>query len=225
MQGVSEGKPAPALEKPDTRLTVDAAKTLLEETKDKSKAIALEGSVPGTKNHHEQLVAFAQGRAKELAKISDDLKAPEKAQIENIVDQSEIPPSFKIPVKPGQQPGSEGQLGELSPDVRDKVSTWLKYIVNNVFPLIPGLDANGRKTNLIKFLKDKKDMLGISESVAEALVEQFLKDNPSANQPTTPTTTTTTNVTGTMMVQQPTMGGTPYILVPYGYGGHCLLRW
>jgi len=218
VEGVIEGKPAPALVKSDSRLTGDIAKTLLDETKDKSKAIALEGSVPGTKNHRDQLVTFAQGRAKELAKISDDLKESEKKAIENIVDLSEIPPSFEVPVKPRPQPDSGGQVAEVTPAVRDNVLSTLKKFAESVLPQFPGLD---RKTGLIEFLKQNKDKLSIAESAAEKLVEQFLRENPSATRPTTPTTT---NVTGTMMVQQP-ITSTPYILVPYGSSGHCLLRW
>lgn len=165
-----------------------------------------------------QQEGFAQLRKKLNLGEAGDLSDLQQRWI-----RSQIRQVLSLPLNPAKP--DSGEIAGVSPETREKIFTLLKHITQGLFPRIPGLDADSRKLNLIKFIKDNKDKLGVAESVAEALVERFLKENPTANQPTTttiPTTTTSIVPVTTTVVPITTV---PFVLVPSPLGGHCLFRW
>jgi hypothetical protein len=75
--------------------------------------------------------------------------------------------------------GTPALVGEsASPAARDRVFRYLRLIDANVFPLVPGLDAGGRRLNLVKFIRDNAEPLGVSAGSAEALVAEYQKTAP-----------------------------------------------
>jgi hypothetical protein len=224
---VIAGKPAPVLKEPDSRLTEGVLRILLEETRSQSEPKTADGSPSSTESVRKQRIEFAQRRARELSKINDSLRPDELAEIENVVDLSLIPESFKVPT--GAQPAEPRKPGNTAPPttaaLREQIFYWLNEICTKVFPLIGGLDANSRKLNLVKFIKDNQATLGVAEIAAEQLVEQFLAENPGAIHPPVITTTTTVTTPAVITVVQPLTTGVPYVVVPGLPTRRCLFRW
>ena len=225
---VLAGKPAPLLKGPDSRLTDDVLRTLLTAIRSQGQGNDGGGAAANPDLERQRRVEFARRRARELAKISDNLRPDELAELENLVDLSLVPESFKVPGPPRPaEPTKPDGTAPITAEIRQRVFFWLREVCSRVFPLIGGLDANARKLNLVKFIKDNHDALGVAETAALELVEGFLSENPAALQPaitnTTPTGTIT--VAPVITVAQPVTTGVPLVVVPAPRTRGCLSRW
>jgi hypothetical protein len=189
---------------------------LIEATRQRNEALKANGSNPQTEIHMSALQDFAEKKARELAGIKDDLTKDEQDGIRTNVVGRVLASSLTEPTA-----RTDGAGGPVPEATRTRINGLLTEIVNRIFPMVAGLDANSKKSNLIKFLKDNQGSLRIPESIAESLVEDFLRNNPGVSQPTT-TTTTTTLVPTTAV--QPTSFGGGYMLVPCATGWCPLFR-
>jgi hypothetical protein len=225
---VLTGKPAPVLKVPDSRFTDALLRTLLADVRSQGSGNAPASAAANPDLERQRRVDFARRRAKELAKINDDFRPDELAEIENVVDLSLVPESFKIPVPPRPtEPTNPDGTAPVTAPLRQRVFFWLQEVCTRVFPLIGGLDADARKFNLVKFIKDNHDVLGVAETAALELVEGFLSENPAALQPVTTNTvpTGTISVAPVITVAQPVTTAIPLVVVPAPRTRRCLSRW
>jgi hypothetical protein len=220
-------RPAPVLKRPDSRFTDDVLRTLLAAIR--SQAQGNDGGGASNRDlERQRRVEFTQKKGRELAKINDSLRPDELAELENLVDLSLVPESFLVPGPPRPtEPTKPDGTAQITAVLRQRVYFWLSEVCTRVFPLIGGLDANARKLNLVKFIKDNHDALGVAETAALELVEGFLSENPAALQPATtntipPGTITTVPV---VTVAQPVTTGVPLVIVPAPRAMPCLSRW
>ena len=225
---VLAGKPAPVLKGPDSRLTDDVLRTLLAAIRSQGQGNDAGGAAANADLERQRRVDFARRKAKELAKINDDLRPDELAEVENVVDLSLVPEAFTVP-SPSQPAGPTKPDGTapITSAIRQRVFFWLREVCTRVFPLIGGLDANSRKLNLVKFIKDNHDALGVAETAALELVEGFLSENPAALQPATSNTisTGTISIAPVIGVAQPVTTVVPLVVVPAPRTRRCLSGW
>jgi hypothetical protein len=224
---VLAGKPAPVLKGLDSRLTDDVLRTLLAAIRSQGRGSDGGGAAANPDLERQRRVEFARGRARELAKINDSLRPDELAELENLVDLSLVPESFKVPRPPRPaEPTKPAGTGTITPELRQRVFFCLREVCTKVFPLIGGLDANARKFNLVKFIKDNHEALGVAETAALELVEGFLTEDPAALQPaitnTTPSGTIT--VAPVITVAPPVTPGVPLVIIPAPRTRRCLPR-
>jgi hypothetical protein len=225
---VLAGKPAPVLKAPDSRFTDDVLRTLLAEIRSQEKGNDRGGAAAKPDIERQQRVDFARRRARELTKINDDFRPDELAEIENVVDLSLVPESFQVPGPPRPtEPTKPDGTAPITAALRQRVFFWLGEVCSRVFPLIGGLDANARKLNLVKFIKDNHDALGVAETAALELVEAFLSENPAALQPAITNTvpTGTISIAPIITMVQPVTTGVPLVVVPVPRVRRCLSRW
>jgi hypothetical protein len=212
----------------DSRLTDDVLRTLLAAIRSQRQGNDGGGAAANPDLERQRRVEFARGKARELAKINDSLRPDELAELENLVDLSLVPDSFKVPRPPRPaEPTKPAGTGTITPELRQRVFFWLREICSRVFPLIGGLDTDARKFNLVKFVKDNHEALGVAETAALELVEGFLTENPAVLQPaitnTTPTGTIT--VAPVITVAPPVTPGVPLVIIPAPRTRRCLPRW
>jgi hypothetical protein len=207
------GRPAPELRPQDSRLTAEVLKTLLADTRTRAQSLAAAGSPAGPGDPRKPLVEFARQRARELSGIADDWKPDELAEIENIVDLSLLPEALKVPRPEIPDPAAEpeAKTPTIAPAVRDRLFHLLREICTKVFPLFGVRDVEARRYNLVKFIGDNAEALGVDMADAENLVGQFLAENPGAPDPAT-----------TMVPVAPLAPpAVPFVLVPKSGWGRC----
>jgi hypothetical protein len=225
---VLAGKPAPMLKGLDSRFNDNILRTLLAGLRSQGQGNDGGGAAANPDLERQRRIDFARRRARELAKINDDLRPDELAELENLVDLSLVPESFRVPGLPRpDEPTKPDGASPITAAIRQRIFFWLREVCTRVFPLIGGLDANARKLNLVKFIKDNHDALGVAETAAHELVEGFLSENPTALQPTTTDTssTGTISVVRVITVAQPVTTGVPLVVVPAPRAWRCLSRW
>lgn len=211
---VLDGKPAPELKPRDTRLTADVLKSLLAEARAQGQSIATVST--GDLDQGElrnRLIEFARKRARELSGITGDLTPDELSEIENVVDLSLLPEALKVPTPDLNNVPRvpAGKTPSLTAEVRARLFMLLREVCTKVFPLFAGLDANARRSNLVRFIIDNAEVLAVNRADAEALVGQFLAENPGALDPAP--------AVGVMPAPAPVI---PYILIPQPAPGRCL---
>jgi hypothetical protein len=221
---VLAGRPSLRLKEPDSRLTQEMLRSLLAELKLRHASNSGKPTATDPAVERKALLDFAVSRARELSGINDNLRPDELLEIENIVDLSVIPEAFKFPTSPDTHGPAKPPVspGSITPELRQRIFFFLGEICTKVFPLIGGLDANSRRLNLVKFVKDNQTALGLAEALAEEIVEQFLAENPGAVQPNTPPTTI---LVPTVTVTQPAITTVPNVVLPVPTRRSCLSRW
>jgi hypothetical protein len=207
---VVAGKTGPELQK-DSRISVDLIRELKTAINARSNELKLEGSIPGTDNHTKQLREYAESEAKTRAKITDDLTAKEKDQIDSLVTTPPMSPDFlkriqAIATQDGGRTTEPLGSSKLTADVNSRILNLLRQINRALLPL--NFDQNGRRAVMVEFLKKKFSDVATE---AESLADQVLREQPG---------TSTTNV-GTANVPMITY---PMIMQPaYLYPQkHCL---
>jgi hypothetical protein len=166
-----------------SRLTEGSLKSLAAELAAENVTTTLAGSVPGTLSHLRQLRSFAWARARAIVKIDDGLRPEELLQIESML-QAPIPAA--VASHAADASAAQGSptrtpapiAGSVAPAGSDRVFHYLRVVDTKVFPLIAGLDANGRRVNLEKFVRDNSEKLGVPAASAEALVTAYLRTYP-----------------------------------------------
>jgi hypothetical protein len=220
---VMAGRPASELTSQDSRLTAEVLKTLLADTRTRAQSLATAGGPAGPGNPRKPLVEFARQRAKELSGITGEWKPDELAEIDNIVDLSLLPEALKVPRPeiPDSAPGPEAKTPTLAPAFRDRLFHLLREICTKVFPLFGVQDAGVRRYNLVKFIEDNAQALGVDQADAEGLIGQFLAENPGALEP--PPTAIPVAPPAPIIGVPPTAPTVvPFVLVPQSRPRGCL---
>jgi hypothetical protein len=221
---VLAGRPLLRWKGSDSRLTEETLRSLLAELKLRHASSSGKATAADPAVERKNLLDFAVSRARELSGINDNLRPDELLEIENIVDMSMIPEAFKFPTSPDTHVPAKPPIspGSITPELRQRIFFFLGEICTKVFPLIGGLDANSRRLNLVKFIKDNPIALGVAEALAEEIVEQFIAENPGAVQPNMPPTTI---LVPTVTVSQPAITTVPNVVLPVPTRRSCLSRW
>ena len=205
-EAVIAGKPAPTLPARASRLTSENLRALLDALKAKSKELAIEGSNPKSFNHKQQLIDLGVAKAKELAKIQDDLKPEEASEVEGLVNQARDPRLVVAP--PGPEPGvappgpepdatpprPEPDAIPIAADLKNRIQHLLRQI-NHALAAV-GFDSNARKSVLTRFVRER---FSTAAGQANELADEILQETTTTSPPMTPVpvTTLTPQVTAT----------------------------
>ena len=204
------GKSIVAIKAPDSRLSNEVLKGLLEAIASKNRQLMLAGSDPKSLNHRDQLIEFAKTRVAKDA--PGDLKPAEIAEIDNLVDQVRFNAINSLPttVQPTSKPAKE----TLSQEIRDRL-IGLARAVNQGLNAV-GLDPATRKKILLKFVFEQlARLLGLGpvETLAadftpeaEAIVNRVIDDAPTTN-PNQPIVVPTTIMTQPLLIDPGTIPG------------------